>query len=152
METSRIWRGMMEAISWSALKSTERSLLWGGKPLGLEARSRSDLCFNLATDGFWYSLMLDRNKRTLLTDQICTVEKEIKDASYFCVWTTGMSVSRSVMSDWFFVTPWTIAHQAPLSLEFSRQDTEWNFLSKIVGLQKRKVLEVIFNLRYQKTR
>ena len=29
------------------------------------------------------------------------------------------SVSRSVMS-WLFVTPWTVACQAPLSLEFSR--------------------------------
>ena len=62
MESSRIWRGIMEAISWSALKSTERSLLWGRKPLGLEKSSRYDLCFNLATDGFWYSLMLDRNR------------------------------------------------------------------------------------------
>ena len=23
---------------------------------------------------------------------------------------------------WFFVTPWTVAHQAPLSMEFSRQE------------------------------
>ena len=29
-------------------------------------------------------------------------------------------VNYSVMSD--FVTPWTIAHQAPLSMEFSRQE------------------------------
>ena len=25
----------------------------------------------------------------------------------------------------FFVTPWTTAHQAPLSMEFSRQELEW---------------------------
>ena len=111
-----------------------------------------DLIFNLAADGFEHSLMLDRNKRTLLTDQICTLEKEIKDASYFCVWTTGVSLSCSVVSDWFLVTPWTIAHQVLLSLEFSRQDTQWNFLSEILGLQERKVLKVIFNLRYQTTR
>ena len=30
--------------------------------------------------------------------------------------------SRSVTSD-TFVTPWTVVHQAPLSVEFSRQDT-----------------------------
>ena len=31
------------------------------------------------------------------------------------------SLSRSVISD-FFATPWTVAHQAPLSLGFSRQE------------------------------
>ena len=31
------------------------------------------------------------------------------------------SVSHSVMSD-SFATPWTIAHQAPVSMEFSRQE------------------------------
>ena len=39
---------------------------------------------------------------------------------------------------WFSVTPWTVAHQAPLSTEFSRQDTEvgchsllqWIFLTQ----------------------
>ena len=96
-------------------------------------------------------ISFSRNKRSLLTDQICTLEKETKDASYFCVWTTGVSLSHSVMSDCFLVTPWKIAHQALLSLEFSRQDTEWNFLSDIVGLQERKVLKLIFNLRYQTT-
>ena len=30
-------------------------------------------------------------------------------------------LSRSVMSD-SFVTPWTVAHQAPLSIEFSKQE------------------------------
>ena len=30
------------------------------------------------------------------------------------------SVSCSVVSD--FATPWTVAHQAPLSMEFSRQE------------------------------
>ena len=31
------------------------------------------------------------------------------------------SVSHSVVSD--FVTPWTVAHQAPLSMEFPRQES-----------------------------
>ena len=33
----------------------------------------------------------------------------------------GESVSRSVVSD-FLRPPWTVAHQAPLSMEFSRQE------------------------------
>ena len=32
------------------------------------------------------------------------------------------SVSQSVICAWLFVTPWTVAHQAPLSMEFSRQE------------------------------
>ena len=27
-----------------------------------------------------------------------------------------------MLSVWLFVTPWTLAHQAPLSLEFSKQE------------------------------
>ena len=33
-----------------------------------------------------------------------------------------LSVCSLVSCVWFFVTPWTGAHQAPLSLEFSRQE------------------------------
>ena len=33
-----------------------------------------------------------------------------------------------VVSDWLFVTPWTVAHQAPLSMGFSRQEY-WSGLS-----------------------
>ena len=29
---------------------------------------------------------------------------------------------QSLSHVWFFVTPWTVAHQAPLSMEFSRQE------------------------------
>ena len=32
------------------------------------------------------------------------------------------SICRSVMSNSFFITPWTIACQAPLSVGFSRQE------------------------------
>ena len=32
------------------------------------------------------------------------------------------SVSHSVIRVWLFVTRWTVAHQAPLSMEFSRQE------------------------------
>ena len=30
--------------------------------------------------------------------------------------------STSLSHAWLFVTPWTIAHEAPLSMEFSRQE------------------------------
>ena len=42
-----------------------------------------------------------------------------------CVCICGCCVSLSVVSD--SVTPWTIACQAPLSMEFSRQG-DWNVL------------------------
>ena len=32
-----------------------------------------------------------------------------------------MSCAKSLSVIWLFVTPWTVAHQAPLSMEFSRQ-------------------------------
>ena len=41
-----------------------------------------------------------------------------------------LNVSHSIMSD-SFATPWTLAHQAPLSVEFSRQEywSGWPFSS-----------------------
>ena len=33
---------------------------------------------------------------------------------YMCVWLND--------TDWLFATPWTVAHQAPLSMDFSRQE------------------------------
>ena len=38
----------------------------------------------------------------------------------------------------FFVTPWTVAHQAPLSMKFSRQEY-WSGLSKVFSSLKRKI-------------
>jgi len=35
-----------------------------------------------------------------------------------CAWVHARVLSRV----WLFVTPWTVAHQAPLSMEFSRQE------------------------------
>ena len=32
-----------------------------------------------------------------------------------------MNCAKSLSVIWLFVTPWTVAHQAPLSMEFSRQ-------------------------------
>jgi len=40
----------------------------------------------------------------------------------------SVSVCYSLSRVWFFVTPWTVAHQAPLSMGFPRQEY-WNELS-----------------------
>ena len=42
--------------------------------------------------------------------------------SCVCVWPQPLSCV------WLFATPWTVAHQAPLSMEFSRQES-WSGLS-----------------------
>ena len=39
----------------------------------------------------------------------------------------GKSKWKSPSCVWFFETPWTVAHQAPLSMEFFRQEY-WNGL------------------------
>ena len=39
----------------------------------------------------------------------------------------GCTLSRSLSHVWLFATPWTMAHQAPLSIGFSRQEY-WNGL------------------------
>ena len=44
---------------------------------------------------------------------------------YWCIHTHAWMLSLSCVQ--LFVTPWTVAHQAPLSLEFSRQGY-WNRL------------------------
>jgi len=47
--------------------------------------------------------------------------KDSHQFGYATLWTPWLvSKSHSVMSD--FVTPWTVAHQAPLSMGFSRQE------------------------------
>ena len=45
----------------------------------------------------------------------------------------GLCVYTSVSHVWFFTTPWTVAHQASVSIEFSRQETslcrDWTHVS-----------------------
>ena len=41
------------------------------------------------------------------------------------LWCTWVSECESLSHVWLFVTPWTVAHQAPLSMGFSRQEY-WN--------------------------
>ena len=58
----------------------------------------------------------------LLSQVLCSLEMKIcfsTWASYpsFGKWKSEIEVARV----WFFVTPWTIAYQAPLSMGFSRQ-------------------------------
>ena len=51
---------------------------------------------------------------------------ELQFPSHFHLLLSLLLLSRSVMSD-SFVTPWTVAHQASLSMGFSRQEY-WNTL------------------------
>ena len=43
---------------------------------------------------------------------------QVKDQGHNNEWVSEKSLSHV----WLFVTPWTVAHQAPLSMEFSRQE------------------------------
>ena len=46
-----------------------------------------------------------------------------------CVWCVCVCTSAgTLIRVWLFVTPWTVAHQAPLLMEFSRQEC-WSGLS-----------------------
>ena len=56
----------------------------------------------------WHKLQYTRTSKTL-----CQVKEQTQKTTY-C-----MCVSHSVQ---LFATPWTVAHQAPLSMEFSRQE------------------------------
>ena len=38
----------------------------------------------------------------------------------------GLCVYISISHVWFFETPWTVAHQASVSMEFSRQESSWS--------------------------
>ena len=60
--------------------------------------------------------------RSGLLKKIQTTEKYVEEAVCICV----CELSCSVVSD-AFVSPWTIARQAPLSMEFSRQES-WSGL------------------------
>ena len=44
---------------------------------------------------------------------------------FMCILMKGESESEVTQSYWLFATPWTVAHQAPLSMGFSRQEF-WN--------------------------
>ena len=61
-----------------------------------------------------------------LDDVSCTLEKNVCSTVVrwrvlkmsVCVWRGGGEFSRAQL----FVTPWTVVHQAPLSMEFPRQE------------------------------
>ena len=75
-----------------------------------------------------------------------------------CSWVSAQSFNRV----WLFATPWTVAHQAPLSMRFSRQEhwdgshapsrgssqsRDWDFnLSLLLLLQCRQVLYPLSHL------
>ena len=54
-----------------------------------------EIAFNIILMGKWFTLF------------------KLLFAVYVCVWFSHV---------WLFATPWTVAHQAPLSMEFSRQE------------------------------
>ena len=70
----------------------------------------------------WYSLL------TLLLHSLFVFPKTIISScsiSSFC-----FVIVKSLSCVWLFVTPWTVAHQAPPSMEFSRQRVlEWVAIS-----------------------
>ena len=47
--------------------------------------------------------------------------------NHFIQWVEWLSLACVLCHVWLFVTPWTIAHQAPLSMRFPRQEY-WNGL------------------------
>ena len=50
-----------------------------------------------------------------------------------CVWVGVCVCTHMLCCVWLFVTPWTVAHQAPLSTEFSKQQY-WNVLPLFVKM------------------
>ena len=46
---------------------------------------------------------------------------------------TSSSVFARAQSCWLSATPWTVAHQAPLSMGFSRQENWWGLLLPLLG-------------------
>ena len=49
-------------------------------------------------------------------------------AYFFCLgvlWTVFSVCTQLLSCVWLFVTPWTVAHQVPLSMDFPGKSTEW---------------------------
>ena len=42
--------------------------------------------------------------------------------TYLCVWAHAHACVGMFSHVWLFATPWIVAHEAPLSMEFSRQE------------------------------
>ena len=63
--------------------------------------------FNILHNSFFFSCW----KKNLRLLDICSLDRSGKSES-----------ASSLTCVWFFVTAWTVAHQAPLSMEFSRQE------------------------------
>ena len=57
------------------------------------------------------------HSRTLPDLRLCTPSSSCSSGSFII----SFARMRALSHVWFFETPWTVAHQAPLSMEFSRQ-------------------------------
>ena len=78
---------------------------------GLAGQSWNPYCRQSGKVGWTLGQILQgRSSYDLSTDQTTWLPRlnSLKDYSFSCVW--------------LFVTPWTVAHQAPLSMELSRQE------------------------------
>ena len=93
------------SMKWSHSKNIRKVKGFGEK----QTKSLSKHIFSFLFNFYWSVVAL------WCASFYCTA----KWMSYMCT-ECSSRVSRSVMSD--SATPWTVAHRAPLSLEFSRQE------------------------------
>ena len=78
--------------------------------------STGDLGY-VSLNSFWYWISPFFSALSSFIEQ----KKKQKTKKQMCV------CARMLSCIWFFATPWIVAHQAPLSMEFSRQEY-WNGL------------------------
>ena len=94
---------------------------------------------------FPFLFMIINNAANILTHCIFVDFCECLFRTHLCKWNACI-LSRI----WLFVTPWTVAHQTPLSMGFSRQDY-WSglpFPSPISGMARSKCMHLNFWYRH----
>ena len=70
---------------------------------------------------------LSSNWPSTAASGLCTWSSVFSDSLFLrcvcvCVWAHAHAHAQSLSCVWFFVTPWTAAHQSPLSMGFSQQE------------------------------
>ena len=100
-------------------EETTGKALWGERVLCTGSRGHGWL---------WWGLGMGRSPRDLLQDPWEDTEEETSSgrwaANRYNHFPRALTVRecKSFSWVWLFATPWTIAHQAPLSMRFSRQE------------------------------